>query len=95
MSVAGTIRSLVNARSLQLQCTRVLHESFLLPVHIYIYGSETIWKEERSRIRFVEMDNLRFVGYPQKRELCGVMKGMDERIHEGVLMIQPSGENGE
>ena len=37
MSVAGTIRSLVNARSLQLQCTRVLHESFLLPVHIYIY----------------------------------------------------------
>ena len=41
------------------------------------------------------MDNLRFVGYPQKREVCGVMKGMDERIDEGVLMIRPSGENGE
>ena len=30
--VAGTIRSLVNARSLQLKCTRVLHESLMVPV---------------------------------------------------------------
>ena len=30
--VAGVIRSLVNARSLQLDCARVLHESFLVPV---------------------------------------------------------------
>ena len=27
--VAGSIRSLVNARSLQVECARVLHESYL------------------------------------------------------------------
>ena len=37
--VAGAIRSLVNARSLQLQCARVLHESLLMPA--LMYGSET------------------------------------------------------
>ena len=30
--VAGAIRSLVNAWSLQLDCARVLHESLLVPV---------------------------------------------------------------
>ena len=37
----------------------VLHQSFLMPV--LIYGSETmIWKEEeRSKIRAIQMDNLR------------------------------------
>ena len=30
--VAGAIRSLVNARSLQLECARVLHESLMVPV---------------------------------------------------------------
>ena len=30
--VADVIRSLVNARSLQLECSRVLHESLLVPV---------------------------------------------------------------
>ena len=51
--VAGIIRSLVNARSLQLDCARVLHESLLVPV--LTYHSETmIWREkERSRIRAV------------------------------------------
>ena len=35
----------------------VLHE--ILLVHV-IYGSETVlWKKERSRIRAVQMDNLR------------------------------------
>ena len=50
---ADPIRSLVNARSLQLECARVLHESS--------YGSETmILKEkERSWIRAVHMYNLR------------------------------------
>ena len=42
--VAGAIRSLVNGRSLQLECARVLHESLLVPV--LTYGSEN----ERSRI---------------------------------------------
>ena len=36
--VAGAIRSLGNARSLQLECVMVLHESLLVPV--LTYGSE-------------------------------------------------------
>ena len=57
--MGGAIRSLVNARDLQLECARVLHETLLVPV--LIYGSETmLWKEkERSRTRAVQMDNLR------------------------------------
>ena len=38
--VAGALRSLVNARSLQLDCARVLHESLLVPV--LTYGSVTM-----------------------------------------------------
>ena len=49
---AGAIRSLVNARDLQLEFARVLHETFLVPV--LMYGNDTmIWKE-RSRIRAVQ-----------------------------------------
>ena len=57
--VAGAIKSLVNARDLQLECARVLHETLLIPV--VMYGSETMsWKEkERFKIRAVQMDNLR------------------------------------
>ena len=56
--VAGAIRSLVNARDLQLESARVLHKTLLVPV--LMYGSETmLWKEERSRIKAVQMDNLR------------------------------------
>ena len=55
--VAGA--TLVNARSLQLECTRVLDESLLVPV--LKYGSETmVWREkERSRILAVKVNNLR------------------------------------
>ena len=49
--------------------------------------------KERSRIRAVQMDNLRGllgirmdrVQNAEIRELCGVAKGVDERIGEGVL----------
>ena len=59
--VAGAIRSLVNARSLFLECSKDLHKLLLVPV--LMYGSETmIWKEERSNIRDVKMGNLR--GFP-------------------------------
>ena len=63
--VAGAFRSLVNARSLQLEFARVLHESLLMP--ILTYGSETIWREKESfRIRTVQMDNLkRSAGYQE------------------------------
>ena len=59
IKVAGYIRSLVNARSLQPDCARVLHKPLLEYVHMY--GSETmIWREkERSRIRAVQTNNLR------------------------------------
>ena len=57
--VAGAIRSLDNVRGMKLECTLVLHETLLVPVRMY--GSESmLWKEkERSRIRAVQMDNLR------------------------------------
>ena len=70
----------------------VFHETLLVPV--LTYGSETmIWKEERSRIRAAQTDNRRgLLGIKgmdrvlnsQIRELCGVKKGLDERI-DGVL----------
>ena len=90
---AGAIRPLVNARVLQLQCARVLHETLLVPV--LTYGSETmLWKKKRAWIRAVQMDNLRGLFSINKmdrvpnvriRELWGVRKGLDERIDEGVL----------
>ena len=91
--MAGAIRSLVNARDLQLECARVLHETLLVPV--LIYGSETIpWEEkERSRIRSVQMDlrglldirRMDIVSNARIRELCGVTNWVDKRIEEGVL----------
>ena len=43
--VAGAIRSLVNARDLQLEYARVLHETLL--VLVLMYGSEKmLWKRE-------------------------------------------------
>ena len=45
--VAGAIRSLVNARDLQLECASVLHETLLVPV--LLYGNETVlWKEKEK-----------------------------------------------
>ena len=54
-----------------------------------------VWKEkERPRIKAVQMDNLRAllgirimdkVPNAQIRELCGVTKGVDERIDEDIL----------
>ena len=51
--VAGVIRFLVNARDLQLECARVLHETLVVP--FLMYSSETmLWKEkERSKVRAV------------------------------------------
>ena len=92
--VASGRRVAVNARDLQLQCTRVLHQTLL--VHVLIYGSEIMLRREkkRSRIRTVEMENLRgLLGIDRMdrvpnariREFFGVKKGVDERIYEGVL----------
>ena len=56
--------TLVNARDLQLECARMLHERLL--VHVLLYGSDTmIWREEeRSRIMALQMDDLKgFASY--------------------------------
>ena len=63
---------------------------------LLMYGSETmIWKKERSRIRTVQMDNLRSllgirkmdkVLNAQIRELCGVMKGLMKVFFDGLVM---------
>ena len=92
--ITGAIRSQVNTRSLQLEYARVLHESLLVPV--LMYGSETmIWREKgRSRIRALLMNSLRkLLGIRRMgevlnariRQLCGVTKGVHEKIDEGVL----------
>ena len=63
--IVGAIRSLINARDLQLEYAKVLHETLL--VTVLMYGSETLLcKEERCRIRTVQMDNL--------KELLGVRR---------------------
>ena len=90
--MAGVIRSLVNARGLQMECIRVLHETLL--IHILTYSSETtLWKEkERSRVR--AEDSLRgllcirrmgIVPNARIKELSGVMKGVNEKIEEGAV----------
>ena len=38
--VAGAIRSLINAKGLQLECDRILHKILLIPV--LMCGSETM-----------------------------------------------------
>ena len=78
-----------------------LHEILLVPV--LMYGSETILvKEERSRIRGVQMDYLKGLLDVRRvdripnawiREFCWVKKGLDERIDEGVL--RPCEDDGE
>ena len=68
----------------------VLHETLLVPVLMY---GRMLWEEERSRIRTVQMENLKgLLGIRRMdrilnariRELRGV-KGVDERLDEGVL----------
>ena len=57
-----------------LSVLRVLHETLLVPV--LTYGSETmLWKEkERSRIRAIQMDNLK---------VCLVLRGwIESRMYE-------------
>ena len=65
--VAGAIRTLVNARDLQLESARLLHETMLMPV--LMHGTVTmLWIEkESSRLRAVQMDNLR--GLPGIRRM--------------------------
>ena len=83
---------LVNVEDLQFQCARILHETLLLSV--LMYGSETmLWKQkERSRVRAIQMDNLR--GLLRIRRMDRVpnarirveMKGLMEAFSGGSAM---------
>ena len=68
--VAGAIRSIVNARDLHLDCARVLHETLL--VSVLMYDSETMLlnEKEKSRIKPVQMDNLRRLLGIRKMDRC-------------------------
>src|SRR5678815_2512779 len=92
--VAGAIKSLVNVKGLSLECARVLHEGMLLPV--LLYSSETmVWnKKYRSKVQCVQMDNLRGILGVRRidkmrneciREMCGMKKGLNERINKSML----------
>ena len=89
MASGGRVAAAIDAKSLQLECDSVLHESLLMPA--LTYGSETMtWREkERSRIRALHVDNLRgLLGIRSMnkvpnagiRQLCGVTKGMEGRL---------------
>ena len=71
--VAGAIGSPVNARDLQIEWARALNEMLLVPV--LMYSSEMmLWKEEeRSRIRAVQMENIK--GLLGIRKMDKVPKG--------------------
>ena len=83
--------SLVNARSLQLECT-VLHESLLMPV--LTYSSEAmIWKWRGLGLGLYRDDLRSLLGIRRLdkvlnawiRQFCMVMEGVDEKIEEDVL----------
>ena len=100
----GAIRYLVNARDWQIECGRVLHETLLIPVLMYV--SETmLWREKKkTRIKAVQMDNLRdLLGIRRMdrvcnariRELCGVKKGQTKGLMKVFSVIRPCEEDGE
>ena len=92
--VAGAIRSLVNARSLQLECARILHESLLMFVLTYDI-ERMIWrKKEKYRIWVVQIDSLRVllgIGLMDKvpnariMQLCGVRNDVNEKIDGSAM----------
>jgi hypothetical protein len=92
--VAGAITTMGNAKNLNLECLKRLHECMLVPV--LMFGSEVmVWSQKNiSRVQAVQMDNLRGVLGVRKvdkmrneyiRELCGIEKGVIERISECIL----------
>ena len=94
---AGAIRSLVNGRGLQLECARVLHVRLLMPV--LLYDSETMkWsKKGKSKIRAVQMDNLRgllgieeWIEYQMHRLECYTeyQKGLMKVFSGGVAILK-------
>ena len=50
-----------------------------------MYGSATMIGKEKERSRFARHQQEDKVPKSRIRELCGVTKAVDQRIHEGVL----------
>lgn len=59
--IAWAIRALINTKELSVECARLLHETMLIST--LVYGGETmIWKAVlKSKIKAVQIDNLRAV----------------------------------
>ena len=53
------MKSFVNAMSLRLECSEVLNEGLLISVLKYKSVTKGWMKEERSRIKAMQVDNLR------------------------------------
>ena len=79
---------------LQLECTRILHETFLVPVLTYDSETKLRKEKERSSIKAVHMEDHRGLFGIRKidrfpnapiRELCEVTKGVGEMIDGGFL----------
>ena len=77
--IGGVIRSLGNAKG---HSFRVLHKVLFMPVQLY-ENEIMIWREKKSWIRAVQMDNLRgLLGVRRmnrvpnawNRKLCGIVK---------------------
>ena len=73
--IAGAIRSLLNARSLHLECARALHESLLVP--LLTYGSKIMMDNLRSLLCIRRMDKILNAWI---RRLCRVLEGVYEKI---------------
>ena len=88
------IRYLVIAKSLHLECVRVIYEALLEPILLYGSNKMVCREKEKSRIRTVQLDNIRDllgirrtdrVSNARIRKLCEGKKGMDERTNESFL----------
>ena len=87
--IAGAIRYLVKARGPQLECTMILHETLI--VSVLMYGSETMIRKEkkRSRIRVVQIDNLR--GLLGIRRMDNARNDDNECMDKGVVRSDERG----
>ena len=99
---AVAIRSLVNTKGLQFECARVLHETLLVPVLMYDSERMVRKEKERSRVRSVQMDNLRCLLSIRRmdkvlnariRQLCGVTNGEGKENLWYSVLVWPHGEN--
>ena len=84
--VAGTIRPLVNARDLQFKCSRVLHETLLVPVLMH-FSETMLWNEKGIfKTRAVQMDYFRELLSIRRVDRRVWMKGLMKAFSGGSVM---------